>query len=94
MKCLSTHSGSTREKAVNYEDINCLERFYQREKESDSYTQYHACGNKFFQKSYYPSYISCIFRFFYAFLGWRKPHFGFFGHFSDGEDLIYELLIF
>jgi hypothetical protein len=31
MKCLVTHSGSTREKAVNYEDLNCLARLLQRE---------------------------------------------------------------
>jgi hypothetical protein len=31
MKCLSTHSGSTREKAGNYEEINCLARLLRRE---------------------------------------------------------------
>jgi hypothetical protein len=35
MKCLSTHSGSTGEKAVNFEEFNCLARLLQRERERE-----------------------------------------------------------
>jgi hypothetical protein len=57
MKCLISHSGSTTEKAVNYEEINSLARLLERENQAVTYIRiiYPAHARvitKIFQKSH------------------------------------------